>query len=167
VPCLNHAFLGYAANPMEASKIIHETGIFYLSISVAYLFSFLYMHRHSKSIRKMKKPHIFGILMWGFAGGILILGPSHFGTFFNFFVLSLAIVVLYRLHFIIPLVAESSIMAPKLPSDDKKKMYADKLLKKGNYTLSDVVSSTFINEQILWLFILYRAAVTLRASIGI
>lgn len=162
----NHTFLGYAANPTEASRIINETGIFYLSISVAYLFSFLYMYRHSKSIRKMKKPHIFGILMWGIIGGILILGPDYFSIFFNFFTLSLAITILYRLHFISPLVAESAIMPPKLSSDDKKKMYADKLLKKGCYTLSDMVSSTLINEHILWLLILYRSAITLRTSIG-
>ena len=115
----------------------------------------------------MGKPHIFGILMWGGTGAILILGPSHFSIFFNFFVLGLAIIILYRLHFISPLVAESIVVPSKLPSDDKKKMYADKLLKKGNYTLSDIASSTLINELILWLLILYRSAITLRASIGV
>lgn len=164
---LNHAFLGYAANPDEAFRIIFETGVFYFSISVAYLFSFLYMYRHSKSIKKMEKPHIFGILMWGFIGGTLVLGPNHFSIFFNFFVLCLAIIILYRLHFISPLVAQGIVMLPKSPSEDKKKMYADKLLKKGNYSLNDMVSSTCINEHILWLLILYRSAITLRASIGI
>jgi hypothetical protein len=158
---LNHACLGYAATPPEAFRIIFD-----LSISVAYLASFLYMYRHSKSLRKMGKSHIFGILMWGFIGGALILGPGHFSIFLNFFALGLAIIILYRLRFISPLVAESAVMLPQLTSDDKKKMYADKLLKKGGYTLSDVVSSTFINEHILWLLILYRSAITLRASIG-
>jgi hypothetical protein len=164
---LNHASLGYAANPAEALRIIHETGVFYLTISIAYLLSFLYMHCHSTSVKKMKKPHIIGILMWGFIGEILILEPNHFTIFFNFFVLGLAIVILYQLHFTSPLTAQGTVMPPKLPSDDKKKMYTDNLLKRWGYTLNDIVSLTLINEHVLWLLILYRAAITLRASIGL
>jgi hypothetical protein len=167
VTWFDHASLGYAASPTEALRIIHETGVFYLVISIAYLLSFLYMHFHSVSVRKMKKSHIIGILMWGFIGGTLILEPNHFTIFFNFFVLGLAIIILYQLHLTSPLAAQGTVTPPTLSSENKKKMYMDNLLKRWGYTLNDIVSSTLINEHILWVLILYRAAITLRASTGV
>ncbi len=165
--CLNCESLGFAQTPDVALRIIKDTGIFYLAISTAYLLSFLYMLWHSPSAQKMKKVHIFGILMWAFIGGALIIQPHIFSIFFNAFLVLLALLVLYQLQFTSALSAQATLGTSKVKTDDKRAQFAQMLLKKGNYSMTDVLSFTLINEQILWMLILYRAAMTLRASWGL
>lgn len=164
---LNHEWLGFAATPEDAVRIIKDTGIFYLSISIAYLFSYFYMAWHSSSTKKMKGVHYFSISMWAFNGIWLILQPHFFSFFFNFLVTLLALVVLYQLYFTSILTAQVPLAFSKVNTEDKKVMYAKTLIKKMDYTLSDVFGVTLINEQILWMLILYRAAIAFRASFGL
>jgi len=164
VTCLNCEWLGYTATPDDAIKLIKETGHFYIAIAVAYLFSFLYMVWHSPSTVKIKRIHGLGILMWSFIGICLTLQPIPLSLFLNSFVTILSLLVLYQLQFTSPLAAQATLPTSKTKTDNKKKMYAQTLLKKMNYTVTDVLGVSLINEQILWLMILYRAIITLRAS---
>ena len=164
--CLNCEWLGYTTTPDDAIKLIKETGHFYITIAVAYLFSFLYMAWHSPNTMKIKKIHCVTILMWGFIGVCLTLQPIPLSLFFNSFVTGLSLLILYQLQFTSPLAAQATLSASKIKPDNKKKMYAQTLLKKMNYTVTDVLGVSLINEQILWLMIFYRAAITLRASWG-
>ena len=165
--CLNCEWLGYAATSEDAIKVIKETGQFYTSISVAYLLSFLYMTWHSPSTMKIKKIHCIGILMWGFIGICLTLQPISLSLFFNSFVTGLSLLVLYQLQFTSPLAAQATLAASTMKTDNKKMMYAQTLLKKMDYTVTDILGVGLINEQILWLMILYRAVITLRISWGL
>ncbi len=162
--CLNCEWLGYVATPDDAVKLIKQTGQFYIIIAVAYLLSFLYMLWHSPSTMKTKRIHRLTILMWSFIGICLTLYPLSLSFFFNSFVAILALFVLYQLQFTSLLAAQATLTASKAKTDNKKMMYAQTLLKKMNYTVTDVLGVSLINEQILWLMILYRAVITLRAS---
>lgn len=164
---LDYEWLGFVSTPGDAARIVTDTGIFYLTISVAYLLSFLYMLWHCPETGKAKKNHWFLIGMWALFGGCLILDPFVFSVFVNFFVIFLSLLVLYRLHHTSPLTAQATIVPPKTKTDDKKLMYTETLLGKMNHSLADLLKVTLINEQILWLLILYRAAITLRASSGL
>jgi hypothetical protein len=81
--------------------------------------------------------------------------------------LLLALVVIYQLQFTSALMAQASISLQKASTEDKKAMYANTLLTKMNYTLTDILGMSLLNEQILWFLILYRAAVSFRASFGL
>lgn len=162
--CLNCEWLGYTATPEGAIRFIKETGQFYTTISVAYLLSFLYMIWHSSSTMKAKRIHCLSILMWGFMGVCLTLQPVSLSLFFNSFVASLSLFVLYQLQFTSPLAARADLVDSKIKTDNKKMMYAQTLLKKMDYTVRDVLGVSIINEQVLWLLILYRAIITLRVS---
>jgi len=63
--------------------------------------------------------------------------------------------------------AQGTVKAQKGGTDNKKALYANTLLTKGNYTVTDILGYTLINELILWILILYRAGVTLRASFAL
>lgn len=165
--CLNCEWLGDVATLDDTVKLIKATGQFYTSIAVAYLLSFLYMIWHSPSTMKIKKIHCLAILMWGFIGVCLTLQPISLTFFFNSFVAVLSLLVLYQLQFTSPLAAQATLAASKTKIDNKKMMYAQTLLKKMNYTVTDVLGVSLMNEQILWLLILYRALITLRASWGL
>jgi hypothetical protein len=165
--CLHCAWLGFAATPDEAIRIIRDTGLFYLTISLAYLLSFVYMIWHSSTTRKKKRVHIFGIVMWAVFGECLLLQPAVFSVFFNGLILMLALLVLYQLQFTSALMSQASLSLQKASTEDKKAMYANTLLTKMNYSISDVLGFTIINEQILWILILYRAAIGFRASFGL
>lgn len=164
---LNYDWLGFVSTSEDAAGIINDTGIFYLTISIAYFLSFLYMLWHSSSARKIKAIHCSGVLMWAFCGGCLLLQPAVLSIFINSFITFLSLLVLYHLHYTSPLTAQATIALPKTKTDDKKVMYAQVLLTKMNYSLSDVLKFTLINEQIFWLLILYRAAITLRAAFAL
>ncbi|MBM3469135.1 MAG: hypothetical protein FJX71_06890 [Alphaproteobacteria bacterium] len=163
--CFNCEWLGYVSSPEEAIKFIKDTGVFYLSISIAYLLSFLYMSCHSPATKKIKRIHILGVLMWAFMGGTLIIQPGSFSIFFNLFISLLSLLVLYQLQYTSALTAHSPFSEPK--TDDKKALYGLNLLKRMNYTLADIVGFTLINEQILWFLILYRSAITVHAAWGL
>lgn len=162
--CLNCEWLGYVATPDDAVRLIKQTGQFYTTIAVAYFLSFLYMIWHSPSTMKIKRIHCLAILMWGFIGVCLTLQPISLSLFFNSFVVGLSLLVLYQLQFTSPLAAQATLTASQTKTDNKKMMYAQTLLKKMNYTITDVLGVSVINEHILWLVILYRAIITLRAS---
>lgn len=164
--CLNCDWLGYTTTPDDAIKLIKETGQFYITIAVAYLLSFLYMVWHSPRTMKIKKIHCIAILMWSFIGLCLTLQPLSFSLFFNSFIAALSLFVLYQLQFTSLFAAQATLPTPTIKTENKKKMYAQTLLKKMNYTVTDVLGVSLINEQILWLMIFYRAAITLRASWG-
>jgi hypothetical protein len=165
--CLNCHWFGFAATHTDAVQIIQDTGVFYLTVAFAYLLSFLYMIWHSSSTKKKKRLHIFAIIMWATFGECLILQPAAFSLVFNGLVLLLTLLVLYQLQFTSALMAQASLSLQKASSDDKKAMYANTLLTKMNYTLSDILGMALMNEQILWLVILYKAAVGFRASFGL
>lgn len=166
--CLNYEWLGYAATPEDAIKLIKQTGQFYCLIAVAYLVSFLYMTWHSPNTMKAKKIHGVTILMWGFIGVCLTLQPlPSFSLFFNSLIAVLSLLVLFQLQFTSLLAAQAGLTAPIIETDNKKVMYAQTLLKKMNYTTGDILGVSLINEQILWLIILYRAVITLRASFSL
>lgn len=164
---LHYEWLGYVATPEEAIKLIKQTGQFYIVIAVAYLISFLYMIWHSPSIMKIKRIHRLTILIWGFIGVCLTLHPLSFSLFFNSLVTVLSLLVLYQLQFTSLLAAQAALTTSKTKTDNKKVMYAQTLLKKMNYTITDIFEVSLINEQILWLMVLYRAVITLRASWGL
>jgi hypothetical protein len=165
--CLNYEWLGYVDTPEDAIKLIKQTGQFYCLIAVTYLISFLYMIWHSLSTMKAKKIHGLAIFMWSFIGACLTLQPlPSFSLFFNALVTALSLLVLYQLQFTSLLAAQAGLTASKIETDNKKVMYAQTLLKKMNYTTGDILGVSLINEQILWLMILYRAVITLRASWG-
>ncbi|MDF3033379.1 MAG: hypothetical protein K0R76_333 [Alphaproteobacteria bacterium] len=162
----NQEWLGFAPTRESALNIITQTGIFYLVISGAYALSFLYMRRQSQLSKKIKKIHYLGTSLWAFHGGCLLLYPTVFALFVNTLIVGFALLVLYQLSFTSPLAAQST-LTPSGATDDKKLQYAQTLLAKANYVLSDIVNIALINEQILWLLILYRAVITLRASWGL
>jgi hypothetical protein len=161
---LNYEWLGYVSTPEEAIKFIKQTGQFYIVIAVAYLMSFLYMIWHSSIIMKTKRIHGLTILIWGFIGVCLTLRPLSFSLFFNSLVIVLSLLVLYQLQFTSLLATQMASTTLAIKTDNKKVMYAETLLKKMNYTITDILEVSMINEQILWLMILYRAVITLRAS---
>lgn len=163
----DYEWLGFVSTPEDATRIVTDTGTFYLAISVAYLLSFLYMLWHCPEAGKKKKTHGLGIAMWALFGGCLILAPVVFSIFMNFFVVFLSLLVLYQLYYTNPLTAQATLVPPKTKTDDKKLMYTETLLGKMNHSLADLLKFTLINEQILWLLILYRASITLRASFGL
>lgn len=164
--CLNFEWLGFAPTPKDAIKIIQDTGIFYLSISAAYLISFLYMAWNAPVSKKIKRIHFFSIAMWAFIGTCLVLEPVRFSTFFNGFMALFSIAVLYQLHYVSPYLAQCTLTDPKTKiTENKKIMYAKTYLK--HYSPADFLNVPLINEQILWLLILYRATITLRASFGV
>jgi len=163
----NYGWLGFASMPEDAFNIVADTGVFYLTISIAYLLSFLYMLWHCPEAGKKKKNHCLGIGIWALFGTLLILDPAIFSVFINFFVILLSFLVLYQLYYTSPLTAQSTLVPPKTKTDGKKLMYTETLLGKMNHSLADLLKFTLINEQILWLLILYRASITLRASFGL
>lgn len=161
----NYEWLGSASTSEEAIRIIKDTGIFYLTISIAYLLSFFHIFWHSSSTLKINKIHGISIFLWAFCGLCLILLPTFFSTFLNTLIIALSLFVLCQLYYISPLVAQVTLTLPE--TDDKKIMYAQTLIAKMHYTLSDMLKCTLINEQILWLLIFYRATITLRASLAL
>ena len=161
---LNYEWLGYVATPEEAIKFIKQTGQFYIVIAVAYLMSFLYMIWHSSIIKETKRIHGLTIFLWSFIGVCLTLHPLSFSLFFNSFVIVLSLLVLYQLQFTSHLATQMASTTPEIKTDNKKVMYAETLLKKMNYTITDILEVSMINEHILWLMILYRAVITLRVS---
>lgn len=165
--CLNCHWLGFAATHDEALRIIQDSGAFYLTVAVAYIMSFLYMIWHATSVKKRIRAHVFGIVIWTTLGECLLLRPEIFGMYFNGLVFVFSLLILYQLQFTSALMGQASLSLQKASSEDKKAMYANTLLTKMNYSLSDMLSLALINEQILWLIILYKAAVGLRASFGI
>lgn len=159
----NSPWLGYAGTPDEAIRIIQETGAFYLAISVAFLLSFAYMVRHSEVARKMKGTLLFGIFMWAFFGYVTLY-QTNFAGVINTLVVLLSLIVLAQLQFTSPLLAVASVSDANSNTDDKKVMYAKTMLAKRKLELRDFLAHTLINELILWLLILYRAIVALRAD---
>lgn len=164
---LNFDWLGYAESPLEAARILKDTGVFYLAVAVAYLLSFLYMLWHSPSTQRRRTSHCFGILLWVAVGSLLLLSPSNFGIFINTLVFLLSLLVIYQLQFTSAILAQSTLSVQKINTDDKKAMYASTLLSKFNFGIAEVLSYTLINEQILWFLILYRSAISVRASFGL
>jgi len=164
---LNYDWLGFAATSEDAGRIIRETGIFYLTLSVAYLFSFLYMFGHSSTTRVRKRNHCIGVLLWAASGACILIHPKLFSLCLNALIFLLAMIVLFQLQFTSPLMAQGTVKAQKGGTDNKKALYANTLLTKGNYTVTDILGYTLINELILWILILYRAGVTLRASFAL
>jgi len=159
----DYEWLGFASTSEDAFRIVNDTGIFYLTIAVTYLLSFLYMLWQSSSSKKIKRTHYFGISMWVFCGGGILLDPAVLSVVMNSFVIFLSLLVLYQLHYTSPLAAQSTVVPPKTKADDKKLMYTQTLLTKMNHSFSDILKFTLINEQIL----LYRAVITLRASFAL
>lgn len=163
---LNHEWLGFAATPTEAIRIIKDTSIFYLVVSFSYVLSILYMSWHSKITKKLKKTHYIYISMWLFFGITTLLQPSIFSTIINLSAILLALCVLFQLQFTSILSAQITLSDIDVATDNKKALYAKTLLMKADYNLNEVIGVTIINEQILWLIILYRALVAFRASFG-
>jgi hypothetical protein len=122
---------------------------------------------HTTSVKKRLRAHIFGIVIWTTLGECLLLKPAIFGMYFNGLVFAFSLLILYQLQFTSALMGQASLSLQKASTEDKKAMYAATLLTKMNYSLSDMLNLALINEQILWLIILYKSAVGLRASFGI
>jgi hypothetical protein len=165
--CLNCHWFGFAATHNDAIRIIQESGVFYMVIAFAYLLSYLYMLWHSPAIKRRKTLHIVGIVVWATLGTCLVSQPAAFSKFFNGLVFGVALLMLYQLQFTSALMAQASISLQKASTEDKKAMYANTLLTKMNYSLTDILGMSLLNEQILWLLILYRATVGFRASFGL
>lgn len=164
---LDHAWLGYAPTPDSAVAIIKETGLFYLLISGAYCFSYFSLLLQSSGKKREKNRHGFFIFTWALMGGRLIYEPRLLSLFFNGVLILFSLTVLYQLHFTGPLLAQAAEGADDIKTDDKKALYGKYLLKKAGYTLKGALECTLINEHILWALILYRAAITARASWGL
>lgn len=163
---LSSDWLGFAATSQDAARIVGETGGFYLSLAGAYLCSFFYMRTYAPTILKQQKMHLISILLWAFTGLVLIFCPGIISSILTGLLILLSLIVLYQLQFTSPLMAQADY---SLTTDfkDKKSMYGKTLLTRMNYNLGDALGISIINEQILWILILYRSCVTLRASFGL
>ncbi|MBX9806078.1 MAG: hypothetical protein K2Y18_10085 [Alphaproteobacteria bacterium] len=164
---LNHDWLGYAATPEEAFRIIRDTGIYYLGVSIAYVLSYLYMLPHSQNVLKNNKIHLVAMMLWGVAGLCLTYPSPFLTTFFSFFVTALSLFVLWNLSFTSVLASQIPLSYETVKTDNKRALYAMTSLKKRNRTLDDILGGSIMNEQILWLLIFYRSAITLRAVFGL
>lgn len=163
---LSSYWFGFADTPQESARIVGETGVFYLSLAGGYLCSFFYMRTYAPTILKQQKMHLISILLWAFTGGVLIFFQGIFSLILTILLILLSLIVLYQLQFTSPLMAQADY---NIPTDlnDKKSMYGKTLLTRMNYNLGDALGISIINEQILWILILYRSCVTLRASFGL
>lgn len=163
---LSSDWFGFAATSQDAARIIGETGVFYLSLAVAYLCSYFYMRTYAATIQKQQKMHFISILLWAFTGSILIFCQGIFSLILIALLILLSLIVLYQLQFTSPLMAQAD-YSMKTDLQDKKSMYGKTLLTRMNYNLGDALGISIINEQILWILILYRSCVALRASFGL
>jgi len=163
----DYEWLGYAPTPEITDRIVWETGFFYLTIAVAYFFSFLYGLWHSTSQKKMKRHHSFSIFLWIFVGGCFLTNYSHLTAYLSILMTFLALRVLYQLRYTSSIISDAAVELPQSNKYNKKTLYAHTLLKKTEYTLQNIISIALMNEQILWLLVLYRSVIAWRASWGI
>ena len=163
---LNTPWLGYASNFEDALKIVEETGVFYLTISIAYLVSFFSIAGYSTTTRKTIKYHIFFITLWGICGLTTIFLPYNAGGLANLLIMIGSVFVLFQLYYTSILTARAHTI-PSKQVENKRQMYAETLLKKTTYKLDDFVRVALINEQILWMIILYRSIITMRAALSL
>jgi hypothetical protein len=164
---LNYDWLGFASTSEDALRITRDTAIFYLSISVAYLLSFLYMLGQSSTTKEKRKVHCGAILLWAIMGILIHIYPKTFSLFLNTLLFLFALLVLFQLQFTSTLMAQGTLKATKEDTNNKKALYAITFLAKTKHTLNDILGFTVINELILWLLILYRAGIALRASLAL
>lgn len=129
----SYLFLGYTATSDEALKIIQETGVFYLIISLAYLFSYLFLYQQSQAIRDKWLHHFISISVWGGLGIALInnIAPLFISIITNFFA-AMALLALLR---VAPILTKISFSLPPLNLKLKSHEHFGKLLENKKYLL--------------------------------
>lgn len=157
----NTPFLGFASTPAEALSIIHETGNLYLLVACTYLLSFLSRIKDSKHMRDQLRLHVFTLLFWFFAAIMLIsdLYPA---------VISVAVILFSLNALVCAKILKPYMLKSVLPSVDllenRSEPKIEALLKKAS--TGQFLSCSLINEEILWLIILIKSAVSLRAALA-
>lgn len=159
---LNRFLLAQAPSLNELISLIHETGYFYLTISISFLFYFLFLLKKSSALQQVKKSQIILIFLWA-AAGITLLTANTIGV-----IVCTSIVILLALRCMLFTLKVGDVlgkMTLTLPTLKSHQYFIE--LQKQKIPHEAIFSCTQINEFILWSVILYRSVITLKTALFI